>query len=248
MVENPENLEYGRYEKFGAYVGTFGRTSFEPKKRLSETQGDPWDKVLQQTLRLAWTHGCPRPLYCIGTYGLEYMSKRYFTCNQTSQHLLFLTEDTNPHLYSELVNFTPRLNNEPVGIHEPTSVPKFHLKKITPGAGIHGYALPRLILLSEEKGWEIFGSIMPEAENANQLMVKIARELGELPSLERENILSHLLSGGVLKEENCYSAFDKLAQALMTEAPNLVKTYEELTSSQRTVLDIATIPILGPKI
>jgi hypothetical protein len=54
-----------------------------------------------------------------------------------------------------------------------------------------------------------------------------------------QDILPHLLSAGILKEENCSSMFQKMFQEMRKSAPNLTKAYDSLSVEQKKTMGIA---------
>lgn len=254
-MPSARETEYGRDSKYGLVVGSFGAAEYTPTTRC------PKKEVLARTYRLAWSHGCPNPTLCIENYGVDYMLDRYRECNRTLSFTLGLLEAFAPGLAYQFRRPVKRLPPEPAGRHEAVAVPKSHIDQIAMGAGLHGYALPRALILGEKsylkrkgekdktpKSFEvIYDTVLTnsaEAKNIDELLAGTAHDLSLDTGLERAVLLSHLFPQGILDEENCHTTYDRFAKVLIQKAPELVRFYTELTPSQKAELEIATIPAL----
>lgn len=60
--------------------------------------------------------------------------------------------------------------------------------------------------------------------------------------LGEEALLGHIFDAGVLREENCRTAYQEIATELSKKSPELLKFYLGLIASEKEVLGIAEIP------
>lgn len=242
--------EYGRDSKYGPAVGPFGASEYFPEttnySKYSEIE------LLNQAHRLAWSHGCPNPDFCIATYGLDYMLNRYTQCNVTLSTVVGLMDMTDSGLYWTFTHPIARRPEEPVGKYEPLAVPKSHLQQIAMGAGLYGYALPRILILAGKyDDWrgEVIASDslhhnIYEAKTSDELLAGVTKDILYDANLDRAKVLSHILPQGVLEEENCFTIYNRFARVLTEMVPELAKLYTELTASQKQELGIAEVPAL----
>jgi len=109
---------------------------FGERKLLKDT--DFLNKPLNvQVKQLAWSEGCPVMNKVISRDGIESARDRYGEVIFANRIVLSLAEIKNPELSIQLKKSLKREISEPVGEHEPTSVPSSHLTEIstpnTPG-------------------------------------------------------------------------------------------------------------------
>lgn len=258
-MPNPDVVEYGSDFKYGPLVGAFGHgIYFDVDQALRPRPAD----IVAYALRLGWSHGCPvaKALIGIDSDGYERMARRYSDCNQVFYNLFTASLRRNPQLAYNLMNYSKRPGDEPVGRHDPLSVPESHKTLISPMGGIPGFAIPRLLLYrisryptTNNRGQDIIQSVtlqdihIMSSQTPDQLLAAVAGALSTDPHLEREYLLFYTLPQCILDESNCHSAFTRLAQVLIEKAPDLCKCYGELTRNQRKALEIADVPLLSPK-
>lgn len=243
--------EYGP-DKWKGHLFGFGTYHFGqqpiPKDRL---------QVLKTARLLGWSSGCPIAAELTNSqntqYGPSVMLQRYDEVNQWFTLITKIAKDEDYLLYQQLTTPTLRLPGEPVGKHEHQSVPGSHLEQISPMSCIYGYATPRVVitLTTLETIPTRAGRTMRAVDVAKR-MVKKAQTPAELLALTAEKtaligveptqVLQHTLAQGVLEEENCRTAYINLANFLEDKAPNLMRAYLGLTTTEKTDLKIAEIP------
>jgi hypothetical protein len=252
----PELIEYGPDSKYGEAVGPFGHGKFWGTIGSDATE----DEKRLFTLKMGYSHGCPRPELVIDTYGVDYAWRRYSAVNRT--HSLTVVQEArgyNFNIFQDLTRpVTRQLPDEPVGLHEATAVPEAFKDIIPPMTRLEGYALPRLYILRagsngahtqteflrRENTQLALRTNIAQSNNALEVLAKFVRYLGNQSDLERADIFHHVFPAGVLEEENCYGTFDKLARLLDQWAPEMRDFYTQLTPSQMIEKQIAFVSYL----
>lgn len=234
------NDRYNPFEVFGLGINT------DP----DSPKNSPESKF-EKGRRLAWSNGCPVALELLGPnspYGIDYMLQRYAETNLGFRVSVNRAKSLkNWAVYDLLTTSRVRLLDEPVGKHEPFSVPRSHLWEISPMSAIEGYATPRILI-------EVSG----EYDDRNRLLDQAIRTTGEEPwfflanlaelavsmGAQPEKVLHHAYAKGVLEEENCFTAYRNVASAFARKAPTVFRTLESLTPNQREELAVAELPKL----
>lgn len=209
------------------------------------------DAIVQRALELGWSNGCPRAMYYVmeSPYGADWMMNRYAETNLWFAKIVNLVHFRfkNPKLFDWISLTKPRLIDEPMGIHEPLSVPESHKRIIAPMSGIEGYSAPRILLELKAGADRARVEALQQAviltglEPSNFLahLAQIAVNMGVQP----ERVLHHVYAQGVLDEENCRRSYVDLAQTLEQHAPDVWQIYFNLHTNQRQELEIAEIPL-----
>lgn len=246
------NVEYSKSIFRDGYA--FGRGTRCEVTRLGQEKTR--EEAIEEATLLGWSHGCPIVRELIGpdsSFSPEWMLQRYASVNKWFTDLCKVAQQTNPSLYRQLRKPTLRFPDEPVGKHEPLSVPFQHLTHIAPMDTPCGYASPRLPIEIIRLG----GNIPEKTEIAYAIMVdavqkaKTRRELLAILSekvvlagVDPVYVLEHTLATGILDEENCRREYIKLAEELEVKAPNIMRAYIGLNSADKARKKIAEIPFL----
>lgn len=217
---------------------------------LSKNQ--PPEKIRQQALELAWSHGCPIPNELIPLYGAREIRNRYGECNfWYKSWILPRTRELNPELHKMLAKPFSRLINEPVGKHEPVSVPGSHLEQMSMMSTPWGYALPRVLIEQfgrcdsrnrdrVMKGLDVLDEVIKNSVTPMQFVAKLS-EAVVLTDADPHKVLGHTLAREILEEENCSNLLNVLVSILNMEAPTLMQAYWKLNTQERKNLGIIEI-------
>ena len=239
-MANIEGVEYGADLREG-YL--FGHGQYCGAKPANNTPV----AMVAEALKLGWSNGCPRARF-LTERDPERMMIRYVRTNQWFTAVLNLIlyryhNSHNPDLYLWLAFPKRRREDEPVGLHEPLSVPKSHLEQISPMSAIAGYATPRILLevLDQSRPDTLREAVIKTGQEPMHFLAHLS-ETAVRMGAKPERVLHHVYAQGVLDEENCRWAYVDLAEKLERYAPTVWKTYENLPQSQRLELAIAEIP------
>ena len=225
--------EYGK----GTLVGKEGRDFF--KKPLD-----------RQVIEMGWSHACPVIDKVVAEYGAEWTLKRYAECNFVFGLIVNSAKDLNPQLFTQLTTSTERLKNEPVGVFT-EHTPESHRTEMAPMATPWGYALPRVVIeqmgrgegnkdRSPERMAKALGIVKDAVKSSHSpidLVVKLSEEVSK-GEADPKVVLAHLLSAGVLEEENCLTMFKDLIAKMRESAPTLTKVYDSMFSEERLDLGV----------
>jgi hypothetical protein len=233
-------------------VNRYGR-NFAERSLLSDKNDNFFDKPMdEQVKEIAWTEGCPVKDKVIKKRGAEVARNRYGEVVFTSQIILAEAEEHNPELYQKLTERLTREEGEPVGEHEPNSVPAAHLTEIAATETPWGYALPRILVKqfgdgkerTQErmlKGFRLLEESVKQAKSPLELIAILANKCSE--NVSEDSILHEAFSKGYLGEENTFKLFKQLLQKLKVHAPRLYKHYIELSSEQKSEKGIAELKL-----
>ena len=126
--------------------------------------------IREQAKVIGWAVGCPvveeltDPANLNPGRGPEAMLNRYSEVGFWAGYINRAAEKLNPDLHAQLIKSVVRLPGEPVGIHEPESVPASYASEIPRTETLVGYTLPRLL------GKQLGGKELPQAEKHNRLV------------------------------------------------------------------------------
>lgn len=240
------DAEYGPNRKYGI---AFGSGNFIRRDDLTKL---PEDQIRTLALKLGWANGCPvvRELSDPSNtqFGPLSMAQRYNETNRWFKFISSYYERPTRSISSSLRVPILRHPDEPVGKHEPKSVPMLHLTQISPMSRIHGYALPRVFieLLSLRRHGsypvDFIHNAIARSSNPDTLLSKLSLSVVAKGGVEPVSVLQHLFPAGLLAEENCRRAYISLAESLNHFAPDLVDEYLGLSTSEKANLEIADIP------
>src|SRR3989344_2419796 len=136
-------IEYGPDLRNGYLFGYGQNCEVRPADKTPES-------IVQEALALGWSNGCPRARYYVLESGLgaDWMMNKYAATNQWFQitRNLIHYRLNNPPILDILTASKVRFDDEPIGIHEPLSVPESHKRRIAPMSAIEGYSTPRILL------------------------------------------------------------------------------------------------------
>jgi hypothetical protein len=191
---------------------------------------------------IGWWHACPRLDMVAMEYEPEWTEKRYTSCNAIYRYIAERAAKINPELAYKLVAVTPRNPKEPVGTYIPGRVPESHKQQMSALSTLAGYALPRVY-------WEAAGrdevdpndvgaveaqttrahraltrleELIGKAQTPLELTVKIAKVAVEEFGVAPRTVLDHMFEPGILEEENNYTEFGQMFEALNKWAPELL--------------------------
>lgn len=237
-IEYGLDIRHGRVFGIGTLIGDNNDAFFKKD-------------VAYQVAELGWSNGCPRREEVVRQYGLDWTRSRYAETNFWFKYIYKLAEVVNLTLYDQLVQVKSRLPGEPVGKHEPQSVPQSHLEQIYPMSGLYGYALPRVLIEQIGQGDNrsqprllralgILEEIVADSATPGELLARLADQATSADADPRAT-LSHILPAGILDEENCKATINKFASDLQTHTPALWALYKNLTFQEKEGLSL-TLP------
>lgn len=230
------------------------KTQFGSGSFIGPLLKDPdfFDQSPQDQARLVgWANGCPvtveltDPENTAPGRGPEAMMKRYAEINFWFGYITDAVKGQNPGLYAELTTPVERLPGEPIGKHEPESVPESHKTHMAPMGTLAGYALPRIFTkqlgqglpLAESRdrmhrGLQVLKEAIPQAETPADLLALVAEGLSQadVPPVEA---LKNVLSPAWYEEHNCAGMLQDVRAALKSKAPSLWSTYESIPPEER---------------
>lgn len=245
-------VEYSKSEYRGGHK--FGRGTRYKIQQLGREK--TLEEIVEETQLVGWSHGCPitRELTSPNSpYSPEWMLERYASVNEWFTSICNIAQKTNPSLYRLLRRSVPRFPDEPVGKHEPFSVPLRHLTHIVPMDMPWGYASPRLPIEiirlggnkvdKTEQAYSIMTDAIQHSQTPRQLLTILSEKV-ILAGVDPINVLEHTLAAGILQEVNCRREYIHLAEELERNAPTVMNVYINLGSAEKTKLEIAEIPFL----
>lgn len=212
-------------------------------------------------IHAAW-HACPQPDAVMASYDTpekpERTFERYFSCDAWHEWaILGQSRRLNPSLYKQLTTPVPRLPGEPVGFFEPDAVPPSHQYEMSPLSTPWGYALSRVLIEQFGRdesctgdrittGLAMLVEVIPDSNSPIELLTKLAQKVTSEGQATAETVLSHILSPGILKEENCRTMYLEIADSLKHNAPQLWQVYEKLEQTpgklaESDIIDISTL-------
>lgn len=247
-MQNPEFVEYGPDKRYGVPFGE-GRESLLTLKLSFNSE----DQIIEGILRLGWSNGCPVARELTGPnspYGAEYMLRRYSETNYWFREAVSLARKHNRAVFDLLSRPRMRLPDEEVGKHEPLSVPRSHLWRISPMSSLEGYATSRVLigvksqhfLLLDSKAYAVLIDCLAVAGDEPWHFLAILSEKAVHSTFEPEIILHHVYPQGILEEQNCRTTYLNIARSLEMKAPTIWRALINLPQSQREDLAIAKIP------
>lgn len=212
------------------------------------------EEIIKEARDAGWSDGCPvaqRLTSPSSPYDPEWMLQRYTEVNRWFTYLCMEADKLNPTLGWWLKKSISRLMGEPVGEHEPASVPFLHLTQIFPMDTPCGYASPRLPIeiiklgknkmATTEQAYLLMVDTIREARTPRQLLARLSERV-VLAGVDPVHVLQHTLAAGTLKEESCFTECRKLVQCLEIDAPTVMNVYARLNQHERADLEIAEIP------
>lgn len=206
------------------------------------------EAIMEEALKLGWSNGCPRVRHYImeSPHGADWMMRRYAEVNRLFNAILDLVRFhfKNDGVYNLLSIPKERRMDEPVGKHEPLSVPRSHLTVISPMSAIEGYSTPRILLeLSESKTDALREALVRTGHEPWNFLAHLS-EIAVTSGAEPARVLSHVYHQGVLEEENTRLSYVQLAQTLEQHAHIVWRIYENLPDGLKKEFEIADIPIV----
>ncbi len=239
MSNSREQFEFGH----GSFVGQI----------MSEPEF--FDLSHQEQARIAgWVDGCPvveeliDPANTAPGRGPENMLQRYSGVNFWFGYIAREVEDHNPVLGDQLMAPLVRHTLEPVGKHEPESVPDSYETEMYPMNTLAGYALPRIFLeqlgdgepaeVADRmvRGLQALEEAIPEAESPLELLALVGEGLVKTGDVTPEQVLKHSLSQGWLGEHNATRTIVEFQDILTELAPTLWGAYQGLGDEEKQAL------------
>ncbi len=183
--------------------------------------------------------------------GAEMALHRYAECNFMFGYIAEVAKKFNPSLYEQLIAPVVRLPNEPDGEHGFTYVPETHKDEMSPLSTPWGYGIPRVVIEQMGRGsnnserspkrmlraLKIIEAVVKRSKTPVELAVKLSEAVIKADADPRM-VLYHLLSDGILHEENCPSIFQEMINRMTQSAPKLLQYYEAMTPEDRKTLGI----------
>jgi hypothetical protein len=257
MANNSPDIRYGREFGKGTFLGNEGdnfhqRPIEDQVKALGWSHACPVVDEVIINYGEKWARKHPGSTQDdIRHGGAELARARYAECNFIFGLIVETARELNEPLYDVLSEPVTRLENEPDGDHGSEHVPDSHLEQMAPMSTPIGYALPRVAIEQmgrEDKNTERTPERMLKALDAIEEAVKESKtpvelvvRLSEMVSTMDANpkdVLYHLLSAEILREENCTTMFKDMISEMRDSAPTLTKIYDEMPSSEKKELDI----------
>lgn len=240
---------------------------FGDEKFLGDSGEDFLEKDLrEQVLALAWSSACPIPERVIREYGqtfegneeareragLTAARSRYGECAFVFGLVASRAGEINPFLHQQLTTPVPRQRGELIGRHEEERIPKSCKDKIFPGSTPWGYVLPRVIIEQMGRGSDNVERTQKRILEALKIIDKVLKRSCETPiklvvklseavsgaDADPKMVLYHLLSRGILEEQNCHSMFKEIIEEMKRSAPTLSRIYTQMSKEERGELGI----------
>lgn len=186
--------------------------------------------------------------------GATLSKERYAECNFTFGLILEIAKQNNPSLYQELIKPVERLENEPPGKYNHQNVPASFEKQMSPMTTPIGYALPRVVIEQMGRGenkeertqdrvlkaLDVIDACVKSSKTPIELAINLSETVANMDA-NPTTVLYHLLSDGILKEENCLSMFEEMVKELRKSAFTLSKIYDSMSSKEKQDLGIVDI-------
>lgn len=216
--------------------------------------------VRDQAKVLGWADSCPvveeliDPANSEPGRGPEAMLNRYGQVNFWFGYIAREVQEHRPRLYDQLMKPVPRLDDEPVGKHEPESVPDSYYREMPPMSTLAGYSMPRLFieqvgigkdLETEEvqgrfrRGQNALESAIALSKSPNELLALTARNIADQGDIEPRKVLSLVMSKGWQGEHNAQTMLEDFKDRLCLLAPGLWQVYESLSDEEKAELKLA---------
>jgi len=206
-----------------------------------------------KALDMAWSHACVIAVELTDpqhpTLGPDWMLKRYGETNFWFGYILAEAIKLNSQLLASLEQPVPRKEGEPVGNFEEMSVPSTHLAEMSPMSRIYGYALPRVHIeamgrgeaRNQERALRAI-KVLDETIKASSVPAELLAVLSEKSlsfGADAKEVLSHILPSGVLKEENCLTDYQEIAEQLQLRAPTIWEAYAAISTQEKESMGVA---------
>ncbi|MDQ3093622.1 MAG: hypothetical protein M3Q70_00385 [bacterium] len=223
------SYEFGR----GSFVGTIMR---DPEAFFGSD-------VRDQARMLGWVAGCPvveqltDPDNPTPGRGPENMMNRYGQINFWFKYAMeSVVQKVNPDLYNQMMKDVERLPIEPIGRHEPESIPEEYREKMQPMTTLVGYVTPRLLIdqlginsgaASDEldkrfsNAHKTLKNAAANVDNPESFLVRFADIIRQGGQVDDEILKKHFDASGWLEEHNAQSMADRLKDTARNEAPEL---------------------------
>lgn len=206
----------------------------------------------QQVMEIAWSEGCPVPKKVVAKYGAETATNRYGEIIFADRLILEEVKKHNPSLHTKLTEDLTRNPNEPIGVHEPESVPDSYTTIVPYPDTPWGFSLKRILVdqfgsrevrTSEriQRGLEILEDVASRNINSPLELVAILAEEVITADGDKIQVIKNTLSGGHLGEQNFHDLYAELAKELRKHSPRFQEEYNKLSTKQRAGLRIAEV-------
>jgi len=238
-IVNRQEIKFGRQ---------FGHADTHPGdgSRLSDMTAEV------RTEAMAHFHACPVRERVVAMFGNDWTFKRYLECNHIHKHeLLDEALKTNFDLYKQLISPIKRLEGElPDQTINPANIPPSYDTEMSPLSAPTGYAPSRIILVwagikagvkdssgtnSKERVAVIknkLKELVSRAKDPIELTLAIAEEAIKMDA-DSEQIIGHLMSLDILKEQGCKTMYKEILTRMETEAPVTYKKYLEMCTDTK---------------
>jgi hypothetical protein len=214
--------------------------------------------IRDQARAIGWAVGCPvvehltDPANTEPNRGPENMLKRYGEVGFWFGQIVRTANELNPALADQLTMSIARHDDEPVGVHEPESVPSYYAYEIPPTETLVGYTLPRLLikqfggneLPQEERlqravaGLDVLDDAVQTAGYPEELLAIFAENIANEGELTEEEVLAAVLPTGWYDEHNADHMVVATLDALRLRAPNLRDVYSQLSEEEKAERNI----------
>jgi hypothetical protein len=259
MVDNSAETRYDRQFGRGQTLGDNGENFFqkpigEQVKEMAWSHACPVVDDVIQAYGEQWAKDHPQatdPQVFQG--GAEMALQRYAECNFMFGYIAEVAKNLNPSLHEQLNSPVKRLPNEPDGEHGTKYVPETHKDVMSPLSTPWGYGIPRVVIEQMgrgpnnsqrtadriQKALEIIDEVVPQCQTPIELAVKLSEAVVQKDAkAEPRMVIYHLLSAGILHEENCPSIFQQMINEMTRSAPTLLGYYESMTTKERNLLGV----------
>jgi hypothetical protein len=205
----------------------------------------------QQASELGSRTGCPVAQELIHSdapgRGPENMRDRYGEVNFWYRYITHDLESANGSLAEQFKQPVPRAEDEPVGKHEPESVPAAYQKFIPATETIYGYSLPRMIIdqlqcpgsdqvETQRELIFVLGAVEDAAKVSQSPMELMARTAEGFAGhgANIDGLLKQMLGQGWVELHNAMSMTDAAKAALREYAPQVWEYYNSLSEADKT--------------
>lgn len=213
--------------------------------------------LLVQTYIMEYAQGCAVPTESIVNNGESFMLMRSGETNAVFGVIKARAKELNPCLYHKIRKPKRRLLTEPrphnikdktkppVITHERYATPRKNKDYIYPMQRIYGYAAPRILIEIMGRGLKRTQLMSVQALNILDKVLK-NKQVNSLSTftaiLSNEaiknganpvDILSHVLTKGILNEQGCKKDYQQLAEDLKKHAPKLWQIFLDLDPKTR---------------
>jgi hypothetical protein len=202
---------------------------------------------VEQAKQLGWSDACPVVQSLLSTREPSELASRYAQVNFWYSFILEkVGRDSN--IAAEISGPIQRQENEPLGKRDEGYVPSESGAYMIGVGTPYGYALPRTLLehIGTDEGekkervleaMKCLDTAISSSKTASELLVNFGEALVSAGANPKQ-LLKHIVSTGKIKEDNCFSVYNQIFEAMKKSAPSLWSIYSTLTISEKEALHI----------